>query len=113
MDQEKMATQEDKMKVFCWGIKCPHLKDFTDDEGEWATCTATSGCIYSKEFINKWYEDNKCNRKEMVRHLITESGEFKKVVRASTGVAYKVPTRDIIEKGIRAQDLDQYPKWED
>ncbi len=61
MDQEKMASQEDKMKVFCWGIKCPHLNEFTDEEGEWATCTAEN-CIYSEEFTKQWYEDNKGNR---------------------------------------------------
>ena len=50
---------------------------------------------------------------ELARRLLTRFGEFKKVVRARTGVAYKVPTRDIIERGIREQDLDQYPIWED
>lgn len=49
---------------------------------------------------------------ELVKRLIAEFGEFKKVVRASTGVAYKVPTRDIIECGLKEQDLDQYPLWE-
>lgn len=44
--------------------------------------------------------------------LVDQFGEFKKVVRTSTGVVYKVPTRDIIEKGIREQDLDRYPVWE-
>ncbi len=53
-----------------------------------------------------------CHEK-LIRRLIAEFGEFKKVVRAATGVAYKVPTRDIIEKGIQEQELDQYPKWED
>jgi len=50
---------------------------------------------------------------ELVRRLIEKYGEFKKVVRASTGEAFKVPTRDIIKKGIREQELDQYPLWEE
>lgn len=50
---------------------------------------------------------------EEVDRLVAEFGEFKEVVRMSTGEAFKVPTRDIIEKGIREQDLDQYPRWED
>ena len=53
---------------------------------------------------------------ELVRRFIAQFGfgEFKKVVRKTTGVAYKVPTRDIIERGIiREQELDQYPRWED
>jgi len=49
---------------------------------------------------------------ELVQKFIDQFGEFKKVVRMTTGEAFKVPTRDIIEKGIREQELDQYPKWE-
>lgn len=48
----------------------------------------------------------------LVDRLVDQLGEFKKVVRMSTGVAYKVPTRDILEKSINEQDLDQYPLWE-
>jgi hypothetical protein len=40
-------------------------------------------------------------------------GKYKKVVRASTGVAYKVPTRDIIEHGLKERELDKYPLWPD
>lgn len=54
----------------------------------------------------------KCH-KELVDGLVVQFGEFKKVVRASTGEAFKVPTRDIIEKGIREQELGRYPRWED
>ena len=53
------------------------------------------------------------SRERAIQKLITRFGEFKKVVRMRTGAAYKVPTRDILEKGIREQDLDQYPLWED
>ena len=51
------------------------------------------------------------SRERLMRGLIARFGEFKKVVRVRTGAAYKVPTRDILEKGIREQDLDQYPVW--
>ena len=50
---------------------------------------------------------------KLVDDLVAQFGEFKKVVRMSTGEAFKVPTRDIILKGILEQDLDQYPRWED
>lgn len=50
---------------------------------------------------------------ELARRLVAEFGEFKKVVRKTTGVAYKVPTRDIIEHGIKEPELDRYPLWED
>lgn len=50
---------------------------------------------------------------ELVRHVISQFGQFKKVIRQSTGVAYKVPTRDILEKGIKEAELDRYPLWEE
>lgn len=53
------------------------------------------------------------NRERLIQGYIARFGEFKKVVRMRTGVAYKVPTIDILEKGIREQDLDRYPLWED
>ena len=40
-------------------------------------------------------------------------GPTKKIIRETTGEAFRVPVRDIIEKGVREQDLDQYPKWVD
>ncbi len=50
---------------------------------------------------------------EELVNLLGDSGEFAKVIRLSTGVAYKVPTEDIIEKGLREGNLDQYPLWEE
>ncbi|MBA7688622.1 hypothetical protein ES703_97107 [subsurface metagenome] len=50
---------------------------------------------------------------ELVRRLGADSGEFKKVIRLSTGVAYKVPTMDIIEKVLKEENLDRYPIWEE
>lgn len=51
--------------------------------------------------------------KDLVRRLIAGGGKFKKVVRLTTGAAYKVPTKNIIEMGLREQDLDRYPRWEE
>ena len=53
------------------------------------------------------------HHQELVRRLIQEFGEFKRVVRQSTGVAYKVPTFDILEKGVKEEELDKYPVWID
>ncbi len=30
-----------------------------------------------------------------------------------TGKAHRVPTRDIIEKGLKYRDLKNYPEWRD
>ena len=38
-------------------------------------------------------------------------GKYKQVARMTTGEVFRVPVRTIIEKGIREQDLDQYPRW--
>ena len=36
---------------------------------------------------------------------------FKKVVDIENGIAYKIPTRLIIEEGLRQEDLKNYPTW--
>jgi len=48
---------------------------------------------------------------ELVNRLIAKYGEFKKVISMRTRKAYKVPTRDIMEKGLLEQELDKYPLW--
>lgn len=49
----------------------------------------------------------------LILKLERKFGKFKKVVRSSTGVAYRVPLREIAEKGLREQDLDRYPVWKE
>ena len=39
-------------------------------------------------------------------------GRYKKVVSVETGLAYKVPTREIIERGLKFSDLPNYPPWD-
>lgn len=50
---------------------------------------------------------------ELVDGLVKELGEFKRVIDAETGKAHRVPTRDIIEHGLRHEDLAKYPLWEE
>ncbi|KKK76976.1 hypothetical protein LCGC14_2858230 [marine sediment metagenome] len=38
-------------------------------------------------------------------------GVYKKVVDAVSGNIYRVPVRDIIELGLKQQDLKNYPAW--
>lgn len=49
----------------------------------------------------------------LVERLVREFGEFKRVVDAETGKAYKVPVRDILELGLKREDLVRYPPWEE
>lgn len=53
---------------------------------------------------------NDCHSK-LVDELMKEYGEFKKVIDQETNIAHRVPTKDIIEKGLNQQDLYKYPKW--
>ena len=73
-------------------------------------------CIVCRRFYENGREytcaDERCHR-AFVALLISQFGEFRRVRRMTTGVAYKVPTIDIIERVIKEQDLDRYPIWED
>lgn len=49
---------------------------------------------------------------EFVKFLEKKFGATKKVVDITTGIAYNVTTRDIIERGLTWEDLKKYPAWE-
>ena len=51
-----------------------------------------------------------CHEK-LVYVLEKEYGIYKKVVDLETGKTHKVPTRDIIERGLKHTDLKNYPEW--
>lgn len=53
-----------------------------------------------------------CHEK-FVEFCEAQYGTSKNVVDQTTGVSYKVPTRDIIEKGLKWEDLTNYPLWEE
>lgn len=53
---------------------------------------------------------DECHEK-LVDRLESEFGIYKKVVDIETGKIHRVPTRDIIEKGLRQQDMRRYPEW--
>lgn len=45
-------------------------------------------------------------------HLVEEEfGKYKKVVDITTGKAYRVPTRFIIEEGLKYEQLKEFPEW--
>lgn len=52
-------------------------------------------------------------KEDQIRRIKALHPFFLKVVRMTTGEAFKVSTRNMVDKGIREQELDQYPKWED
>lgn len=50
---------------------------------------------------------------EFIKFGQKKFGVKKKVVDITTGIAYSVPTRDIIEIGLAWKDLAKYPVWKD
>jgi hypothetical protein len=54
----------------------------------------------------------KCHDK-FVKFSEEKFGITKKIVDVTTGIAYRVPTRDLIEKGLAWKDLTKYPVWKD
>ena len=39
-------------------------------------------------------------------------GKFKEITLLETGISYKVPTRLVIEDGIKGEDLEKFPLWD-
>ena len=77
------------------------------------TLDVKSSCCRSDVWPNQRLTCNLGCHEALVVHLEQEFGTYKKVVRQTTGVAFRVPTRALIEEGLREQDLDRYPRWEE
>mgnify|MGYP000185601140 CR=1 FL=1 len=55
---------------------------------------------------------DKCHE-ELVNRLTQIFGKYKKIIDAETGRVYKVPIKDILDRGLRYKDLINYPLWEE
>lgn len=51
------------------------------------------------------------HHEQLIYELEQEYGVFKKVTDSTTGKSYKVPTRDIVEVGLKWADLKKYEEW--
>jgi len=58
-----------------------------------------------------WTCSEACHKK-FIDRLVEAFGEFKKVVDVRTGKAYRVPTRYILERGLKYEELPNFPEWE-
>ena len=70
------------------------------------------GVTYSTDIYRMTCGKPECHE-ALVQKMIAQFGEFKKITRMTTGQTFKVPIRDIIERGVREQELDRYPLWEE
>lgn len=65
--------------------------------------------ICGKEHHHREFTCSDECHKIFVDGLIKEFGEFKEVVDAETGKMHKVPTINILERGLKHKDLKNYP----
>lgn len=72
---------------------------------------AKSVCCNADIVINqKMTCGNYCHEKYIIK-MIKEFGRFKKIIDQTSGIAYKIPTRVIIEEGLKQEELKNYPTW--
>lgn len=69
-------------------------------------------CGADVQSVGRMTCSEECHEK-FVDRLEKEFGDVKKVIDQTIGIAYKVPTRDIVENGLTWQDLPKYPQWDD
>lgn len=69
-------------------------------------------CGADVKFLGRITCSEKCHE-DFVAACEDKFGKVKKIIDETMMIAYKVPTRDIIEKGIKWEDLSGYPLWDD
>jgi len=70
------------------------------------------GRLYAQAKGRPWTCSEACPKK-LIDALVKQFGEFKRVVDPRTGKAYRVPTRYILERGLKYEDLPKFPEWEE
>ncbi len=65
------------------------------------------------EISHEWLTCGDDCHEKAVDFIESQVGHYKKVVDAESGNVYKVPVRDIIELGLKQQDLKNYPPWDE
>ena len=91
-----------KCKKICQVVHTEYSKQIIDYK---SVCCNSDVEIHSKPTCG-----DDCHEKFIVK-MLEEYGTYKKVIDQASGLAYKIPTRLIIEKGLRQQDLMNYPRW--
>jgi len=68
-------------------------------------------CCNSDVVINNKITCSDFCHNQYILKKIDEDGLFKKVVDLDSGITYRVPTRLLIEEGLRQEDLKNFPVW--
>lgn len=67
-------------------------------------------CNYDVFFQGRMTCSNSCHEK-FIDDMEKQFGKYKKVMHETTGRTYKIPTRYIIEFGLRGEELPNFPEW--
>lgn len=84
-----------------------------EDKADGKLGLALTNCVIcgTSYFGGRQFTCSDACHEELVNRMVTKSGEFKMVISLRTRKAYKVPTREIMEKGLLEQELEKYPLW--
>lgn len=99
-----------KCGMIC-NLVCSEILDTVDEKGAKFLMDVKSDCCNADiEIISKLTCSEKCHI-EYIRILEEKFGKVKKVTDSESRISYKVPTKDIIEKGLKWEDIKKYPLW--
>lgn len=89
-----------------------HPKGKRIPDGDYFITDIKSNCCESDVSINFKHTCRGECHSQLIKEMTEQVGEFKKIIDIETKIAYKVPTKDIIEKGIMYGELSSYPRWQ-
>lgn len=91
--------------------KCNRICQITFTQISEDISDVKSICCNSDVNINNKITCSDFCHNQYILKKIDEDGLFKKVVDLSSGMSHKVPTRLLIEEGLRQENLKNYPLW--
>lgn len=97
----------------CKKCRCmcqPAVTNFMDDNNH-LTEIKSGCCDADVENHKKLTCSDTCHQK-MIHHILQKFGPYKKITDSHTGLTYRVPTKQILEKGIAQEDLRNFPLWD-
>lgn len=108
---------EDVISVICMQCEKPCQVTMTEVKHHPAELfgiyDAKSKCCDHDVFITGMQTCSPICHENLIKDLEQQFGIYKQVVDEHSGIAYKVPTRYIIEHGLHQQDLPSFPRWDE
>lgn len=97
-------------------IKCKNVCDVSinkviEEGTQYITIDIKSKCCNSDVITNQRTTCSEECHLSLISQMEKDFGKFKKVIDSTTDIPYKVPVKDIIEKGLNPNMLQNYEKW--